>query len=147
MKLKEIFTVYAIGSVGYMFIEILWRGRTHWTMGILGGICFLFIYFFENKAKNLGLPIKALVSALFVTFLEFLTGIMVNMIFKLNVWDYSNLKFNILGQISLVYSFLWYFICIPAHIMSKILKHRVFDVLPEGGLRKTKIFERQPSIR
>ena len=24
-----------------MSLEILWRGYTHWTMGVLGGICFV----------------------------------------------------------------------------------------------------------
>ena len=30
-----------IGSIIYMSLEILWRGYTHWTMGVLGGICFI----------------------------------------------------------------------------------------------------------
>lgn len=34
MKKREVLTVYAIGSIGYRMIEVLWRGRTHWTMGI-----------------------------------------------------------------------------------------------------------------
>ena len=30
-----------IGGVTYMLIEIAWRGYTHWSMGVLGGVCFV----------------------------------------------------------------------------------------------------------
>ena len=137
MRIKEFLLVYFIGSVGYRFIEILWRGRTHWTMGIIGGICLLFIYYFEKKS-SLDLYKKALISTLFITFSELISGIIINRIFQLDVWDYSNIRFNILGQISLLYSFLWYALCIPAHVMCKILRHRVLDALPKSGFKKLK---------
>ena len=133
LKTKEAITVYAIGSIGYRFIEILWRGRTHWTMGIVGGISLLFIYFLEKRSR-MNLYVKALISAFFITFSEIVSGVLINRIFKLNVWDYSNMRYNLLGQISLIYSFLWYFLCIPAHLMCRILRHRIFDVLPKSSL-------------
>ena len=39
--LKYIF-LFIIGGFTYYMIEILWRGYSHWSMFILGGICFLF---------------------------------------------------------------------------------------------------------
>ena len=140
MKIKEILTIYAIGSIGYMFIEILWRGRTHWTMGVLGGICLVMMYFIEHSF-TVPLFLKAFMSASFVTAAELVTGLIVNEIFGLSVWDYSGMKYNLAGQISLVYSFLWYFLCIPALILCKIIKHRVFDVLPLGNMRKQKFLK------
>ena len=45
MSKLKIITKYlflgVIGSIVYMSLEILWRGYTHWTMGVLGGICFI----------------------------------------------------------------------------------------------------------
>ena len=45
MSKLKIITKYlflgVIGSIIYMSLEILWRGYTHWTMGVLGGICFI----------------------------------------------------------------------------------------------------------
>ena len=32
-----------LGGLAYMGVELLWRGRTHWTMGVLGGVCFVVI--------------------------------------------------------------------------------------------------------
>ena len=30
-----------IGGWLYMSIEVMWRGYTHWSMGVLGGVCFV----------------------------------------------------------------------------------------------------------
>ncbi len=144
MRIKEVLTVYLLGSVGYRFIEILWRGRTHWTMGLLGGICILWIYCFEQKMPELSLVKKAFISAAVITLAELVCGLVVNKWLLLNVWDYSEMKYNFLGQISLLYSLFWFLLCIMAHPLCRIIRHRVFDVLPH---RRQKNFERQPGTR
>lgn len=146
MKIKEFLMVYFIGSIGYRFIEILWRGETHWSMGIVGGICFLCMYGIDIRAKA-PLYLRALYSAACVTAVEFVSGLILNIGLGLDVWDYSNLKFNLFGQVSLLYSVLWYFLCIPAHYLCRIVRHRIFGALPQKKRHFTKIFERQPNIR
>ena len=37
------FILFSIGGLLYMLLEIGFSGSTHWTMGILGGICFILI--------------------------------------------------------------------------------------------------------
>ena len=38
MKMKlQTPAVFALGAVGYAALELLWRGRTHWTMALTGG--------------------------------------------------------------------------------------------------------------
>ena len=32
-----------VGGVLYVLIELVWRGWSHWTMFILGGICFIYL--------------------------------------------------------------------------------------------------------
>ena len=78
MKKQELLTVYAIGSVGYRFIEVLWRGRTHWTMGILGGACFLIMYVTEAAHRHMRLACRALISSLCVTTVEFFSGLLIS---------------------------------------------------------------------
>lgn len=39
-KFKEYAAVCTVGSVGYSAIEVLWRGFTHWTMALTGGVGF-----------------------------------------------------------------------------------------------------------
>ena len=38
---KEASVIFVVGEIGYSLLEILWRGYTHWTMSLTGGLCFL----------------------------------------------------------------------------------------------------------
>lgn len=124
-------TMYLIGSIGYRFIEILWRGHTHWTMGIVGGICMVCIYSIEQKLKKYNLAVRALFSCLCITAVEFISGLFINKVFRMNVWNYSSLPLNLMGQVCLLYSAFWYLLCIPAHLLCKIIKQHVFALLPK----------------
>lgn len=147
MNFKDFLYVYSIGAIGYSFVEIVWRGYTHWTMGILGGICFTIMYLIDGKFSTSNIYFRAFVSACCVTIAELVTGIIVNKYLHMHVWDYSQMKFNFLGQVSLVYSIFWFFLCIPCHLLCKILRHRIFGVLSQSSRHLTKIFERQPTLR
>ena len=48
-----------------------------------------------------------------ITFIEFISGCIVNLWGKLEVWDYSDMPANFLGQICLYYSILWGLLTIP----------------------------------
>ena len=101
--------LFLIGGRLYTWIEILWRGYTHWTMFVLGGGCFV-VMGLLNEYKFVwqqSLLMQSLVSAVVITVLEFVTGCIVNLWLGWQVWDYSNLPFNLLGQICLYFSFLW----------------------------------------
>ena len=95
-----------IGGVAYCGIEILWRGYTHWTMFIVGGICFVFCGSI-NEFLDWKTPLwkQMLICSIGITTIEFISGIIINVVLKLNVWDYNNLPLNIFGQVSLIYSF------------------------------------------
>ena len=112
-KLRNNSALFALGGIGYTIIEILWRGRTHWTMSILGGTCFVTLYKFYKKYTDMKLLKRCFSGGIIITALEFLCGLIVNVKLKLNVWNYSNCKFNIKGQICLLYSTLWMLLCIP----------------------------------
>ena len=71
-------------------------------MFVLGGVCFVF---FQVQARMLRWqdPMwrQVLRCAVFVTALEFITGIIVNKWLRLEVWDYTDMPFQILGQVCL----------------------------------------------
>jgi uncharacterized membrane protein len=90
-------------------------------MLILGGICGVIIYRVNSTLKNERLLTKALMSAFFITFAEFISGIFLNIILKLEIWDYSMLPFDILGQICPYFSFIWFLIAIPAHLLCDMI--------------------------
>ena len=47
--------IFLIGGLGYGLLEILWRGRTHWSMLLTGGVCFIALYKLFEKAEETAL--------------------------------------------------------------------------------------------
>ena len=119
--------LFLIGGFSYVCVELLYRGYSHWSMFILGGLCFYLIGLLnEHISWSLELPYQGLIGAGIITTLEFFTGVFVNIIFKWNVWDYSNLPFNILGQICLPFTFIWFFIALLAIFLDDFLRWKLF---------------------
>lgn len=119
--------LFLIGGALYIVIELLWRGHSHWTMFILGGICFLYIGLInEEFTWEMPLIKQMFIGAVVITMWELLFGILVNGAYNLNVWDYSNVPFNFLGQICLPYSILWFFISLPAIVLDDYLRYWLF---------------------
>ena len=58
-----------------------------------------------------------------ITGVEFVTGLIVNVWLGLKVWDYSNLPYNVLGQICLLYVFIWFFLSPLAIISDDYLRY------------------------
>lgn len=119
---KEFLIYFLFGSTLYGLIEIAYRNRTHWTMVVAGGIVLYSVSVISKIFENRSMIFKCALGALLVTAIELFAGIVINKIFKLNVWDYSNLPFNFLGQICPVFTFLWFLICIPANYLCNSIK-------------------------
>lgn len=117
----EFFTVFAIGGTLYSLCELVFRGYTHWTMTLLGGICFLSFYLGEKKYSSLPLHIRCFTGGVFITSLELIVGSVVNTLLKMSVWDYSNIPLNLFGQVCLPFFFLWVLVCIPAFYLCSTL--------------------------
>ena len=105
--------IYLAGGLVYGAFELLWRGRTHWTMLIVGGLCVLILHFIATRSAQPGWK-KWITGGALITTVEFLTGIAVNIILGWGVWDYTTMKMNLLGQICLLFSLLWVALSIPA---------------------------------
>lgn len=115
--IKKNSVIFSVGGLGYGTIEVLWRGYTHWSMLVAGGISFLIFSEAAEKFRNRSMLFKAGFCALGVTFVELAFGILFNIILKENVWDYSDQPMNFLGQICPLYTVLWgilSYIFIPA---------------------------------
>ena len=109
-----------------MFLEIGFSGSTHWTMGVLGGICFILVGLIDTY-YDLPLYKQMLLGALLITALEFAAGILLNVYLKLQIWDYSHLPLNILGQISLPFTVIWFFLSLPAILLDDWIKSTFFQ--------------------
>ena len=115
----EIIAVYITGGLIYGLIELIWRGWTHWSMLLCGGACFALMYRISLSA--LPFPGKCLASACVITAVEFVTGCLVNIILKWQVWDYSALPGNLMGQICPQFFLLWLLLSIPGLGLCRLL--------------------------
>lgn len=97
----------AIGGICYNGMELLWRGRTHWSMFLVGGICFELIGRIHTRLWDRPLVLRCALCSLAVTAVELVSGCIVNRWLGLGVWDYSGMRYHILGQVCLAYSLLW----------------------------------------
>ena len=118
-RFKQDAMLFSVGGLAYAVIELLWRQRTHWTMIITGGICFLTLFRIFKKLKNTGLFFKCIMGSAVITTIEFIVGVIVNIQLKMNVWDYSSMPLNLWGQICPVYSLLWCGLTIPILFVCK----------------------------
>lgn len=120
--------LFAIGGLIYYLIEIMWRGYSHISMFILGGICFVLIGLI-NEYLSFKTPLwkQQLIATAIVTGIEFITGLILNVWLQLGIWDYSNLPFNLFGQICLQYSILWFLLSLLAIVLDDWLRYWLFD--------------------
>lgn len=120
--------LFLIGGRLYTWIEILWRGWTHYSMFILGGTGFVVLGLL-NEYKipwHWCLLRQSLVGTCIITVLEFFTGCIVNLYFGWGVWDYSDLPFNLLGQVCLYYFLLWIPLCIVGIVLDDWIRYLLY---------------------
>lgn len=102
-ELSRFLAVFITGGFLYCLSELIWRQWTHWSMFIAGGLCFYLIGRLNAREKRRGkdtpLLAQMLVSGVVITIVELVFGIILNRWFGLHIWDYSQSRYNFLGQI------------------------------------------------
>ena len=130
MQLKQMLKLIILALIGgtiYVLIELVWRGHSHISMFILGALCFVLLGGInEFFSWELGIVWQMLIGAGIVTILELIVGIVVNVWLGLEVWDYSNLPFNFMGQICLPFSLAWTVLSGVAIIVDDYLRYWLF---------------------
>ncbi|MBQ8296162.1 MAG: hypothetical protein IJX77_06795 [Ruminococcus sp.] len=112
-----------MGFFLYSMIEIISRGYTHWTMALTGGTVLAILYII-NCRRTMTLMKSCFIGAVVITAVELIVGICVNRIMGWRVWDYSDVPFNLLGQICLPYSAAWFLLCIPAYYLCSAIRRQ-----------------------
>ncbi len=105
MKIWKNAVLFYCGGMVYLFVEFLWRGRSHGSMFLLGGLCFRLLGALISRLRAVPLAIKTLLGAAMITALELLAGLVVNRQYR--VWDYRAMPWNFRGQICLGFTLLW----------------------------------------
>lgn len=120
--------LFQIGGCLYYYIEVLSRGWSHWSMYVLAGLCFCFVSV-QNKIPwwDQKLYKQLIRCTIFVVSGEFITGCMVNLWLKWEVWDYSQRPLNLRGQICLPMAMFFGALCFVGIWLDKQIRHYAFD--------------------
>lgn len=126
-KMLKYLILLLIGGFVYYAFELVLRGWSHWTMFLLGGLCFVLIgEYNEHVEWDTPLIKQGIVGACIVTALEFIVGMIVNVYFGWGIWDYSNVPLNFMGQICLPFSIMWIAVSILAVVVDDWVRYFLF---------------------
>ena len=127
-KIEKYKFLFFVGATIYVVIEKLYRGYSHWTMFLLGGICFIALGLINEVLPwDMPLLLQMFIGGIIITVLELITGCVVNLWFGWNVWDYSELPFNLWGQISLFSSIVWVGLSLVGIVLDDLIRWKFFD--------------------
>lgn len=122
------FILFVVGGAIYIVIEMLWRGYTHWAMFFVGGLCFLLVgEINEFIPWEMAFWKQMIIGGAIITGVELVSGIILNLVLKWNVWDYSKMPLNFLGQICLPFTLAWIGLSAVAIVLDDYLRYLWFD--------------------
>ncbi|MCM1158563.1 MAG: putative ABC transporter permease [Bacteroidales bacterium] len=120
--------LFLVGGFAYFYIEILFRGFSHFSMIICGGLAFIFCGLINQLTHfRISLITQMILSSVIITGLEFITGYIVNLKLGWNVWDYSGMPYNLFGQVCLAYSIIWLFLSLACIFFDDLIRWKIFD--------------------
>lgn len=95
-------------------------------MALTGGTVFIGLARIGEQLQGLSLPRRCAAGSVLITTAELIVGATVNLHYQMQVWDYSQEKFNLKGQICAKYAALWYLLSAPAMALASRLSGGLF---------------------
>ena len=133
-NIKKWFIIFVVMGCAYSNIELLFRGYTHPSMIIVGGLCGLLIGMINEGKADLKIWQQCAISTFIVLIIEFISGYILNVKLNIGVWDYSDRPFNIMGQVCLLFGVLWFFLSVVAIWLDDFIRFKFFGEKYEGNL-------------
>lgn len=135
--MKKQLWLFLFGGAVYYLIEVIYKGSSHWAMFFVGGVAFRFIGWVRVTLSRLHLLWQCALCGVLVTFVEFVSGCILNLRCHWSLWDYSHLPYNVLGQVCLPFTLAWAFLSVPALQMDKLLcRHLAKTSVPTRKISK-----------
>ena len=119
-------TLFLIGGAAYYSLEELFRGYSFYAMAVCGGLCFIICGAINEKSRCMPLVLQQLIAASGITAIEFASGLILNVRLGLNMWDYSNMPGNIMGQICPQFTVLWFLLSAVGIVLDDLIRWRFF---------------------
>lgn len=123
----RLMTLWLWGGFVYYCIELLYRGYSHPSMFIVGGVAFLLVGGINNYLPwKLGFVWQCVIGGIVITVLELIAGLIVNVWLGLGVWDYSHMPMNVMGQIVPHYTLAWMGLSVVAILLDDFLRWKLY---------------------
>ena len=121
--------LFLFGGLAYYLVELLWRGRSHLAMAVVGGLCFVLIGLINESILHRGMPLvlQMTVAAAIVTLVELAAGLVLNRWLGLAIWDYSNLPLNLWGQVCPQFFGAWWMLSLIGIMLDDYLRYWFFQ--------------------
>lgn len=134
---KDLLLIFIMGSL-YMVLEGVWRGWTHISMLVVGGISAFLIgrlnenpRFYDRKMWQ-----ECIIGTGIVLILEFTSGMILNVWLKLDIWNYGNMPGSLYGQVCLPYAVLWFMLMPICIYTDDYLRYKLFSEKKPIGVLK-----------
>jgi hypothetical protein len=145
---KKLGLIFLVGFVIYMCVEVVatavfgvyqsilgtpylsLRGITSPWMGAVGGFLLIVLGKFNEKSpiKHWPMITHTIIGAVFITIVELVTGIILNLWLRFGIWDYYKMWGNLLGQICPM-SFIYWLLLSPfAFYIDDLIRCTYYDV-------------------
>ena len=134
MELRKNCFLFALGGSLYVGLELLWRGRSHSSMFLAGGLCFVLIGELNRSKPRRPAILRMLTGAGIITAVELAVGLAANRDYS--VWDYRQQWGNFLGQICPMFSLLWMPLTLAAEWVYRQADRRLSALLPLSAPQK-----------
>lgn len=99
------------------------------------GIAALLIYYANIYTRSFNLPVRLFILFLIPTLVEYVMSYLLERLFFVRLWDYSNYKININGRVCLQYSILWFILVLAGIFILQPAFIRIVTNVPSNNLR------------
>ncbi len=120
--------MFVVGGLSYGGLEVICRGHTFISMGMIGGICMAMIHILNDERRKNMIPayVTVSISWVFIVSAELVSGEILNRMLRLHIWSYSKMRFNFDGQICLLFSLLWFGLAFVGLMFDEFLMAKLF---------------------
>jgi len=146
--MKKYLAVGFIFGFFYLAFEVLWTalsgsgaamtglpyasliGKSSLYMFPLGFLTGIILGMFnENSSvrKNCNVFLQSLLGAVIITAFELISGLILNVWLGFNIWSYTVIPFNFLGQICLFASIMWFLLNPFIYWLDDMIRYFLFD--------------------
>lgn len=139
-RLCTLLFMFLFSGTVYVCIELLFRGRTTFSMWVVGGICGMIISQINNYFSfEMDFVLQVIMSMLICTAIEGYTGLLINQDFS--IWDYRHLWGTFLyGQLNMIFMCAWGLISMFSIPILDYLEWVFFDERNESYKPYYKVF-------